>query len=375
MRGLLIRLSGTDSEAVAALRIIAYFDALVDSPSCDVQSLVRGAAALAECSVAVVTTDSRMVAFDPHGTAIETTSDGGDQVHSSRGDTGWLVGRDSAEWTDALILERLMVAVAAVEERLGRRLGRPTLGDPALLEIVISETAAMEDKARALGLMRLNAETPLRVFTVATVAGVDSAAAAVGLIARARTSRPTHVTVIDNVAIGLVQEPSMSSSLPADFRQALAARAESGQTGIRIRCGVSSLVSPLAGHTGWREAACALRFAVAGSPEQAVASYDALGPLTLLADISPELIRSQADVAALERLAATDGGAHDVAALEVYCQTGSLRAAALALHRHHSSVAARLAHIEDLLGWSLDSAEGRFRAQLSLLARRLASNS
>ncbi len=375
MRGLLIRLSDADNEAVAALRIIAYFDALVDNPSADVQSLVRGAAALAECAVVVVTADSRTVAFDPHGAAVEATYERGEQVHSSRGDTGWLVGRDPAEWTDALILERLMVAVAILEERLGRRLGRPTLGDPALLEIVISETAAIEDKARALGLIGLSTETPLRVFTVATTAGVDSAAAAVGLIARARTSRSAHVTVIDGVAIGLVQEPSMSSSLPADFRRALTARAESGQLGIEIRCGVSSLVAPLAGHTGWQEAACALRFAVTGSPEQAVASYDALGPLTLLADISPELIRSQADVAALERLAMTNGGAQDVAALEVYCQTGSLRAAAIALHRHHSSVAARLAHIEDLLGWSLDSGEGRFRAQLSLLARRLASNS
>jgi DNA-binding transcriptional LysR family regulator len=83
-------------------------------------------------------------------------------------------------------------------------------------------------------------------------------------------------------------------------------------------------------------------------------------------------LRAQGDVKALDVLAATSTGAADVAALEAFCRTGSLRQAAVTLHRHHSSVAARLAHVEDALGWRLDEPGDRFRARLALLARRLA---
>jgi PucR C-terminal helix-turn-helix domain len=58
-----------------------------------------------------------------------------------------------------------------------------------------------------------------------------------------------------------------------------------------------------------------------------------------------------------------------VATLEAFCRTGSLSQAAVAPHRHDSSVAGRLAHIEDALDWRLDELGDRFRARL---ARRLA---
>lgn len=62
-----------------------------------------------------------------------------------------------------------------------------------------------------------------------------------------------------------------------------------------------------------------------------------------------------------------------MAALEAFCRTGSLRKAAALLHLHHSSVADRLARVEDELGWRLDEPGDRFRARFALLARRLAS--
>jgi hypothetical protein len=88
--------------------------------------------------------------------------------------------------------------------------------------------------------------------------------------------------------------------------------------------------------------------------------------LALLAEVPPERLRAQPDVAALDALAATD-----VAALAAFCRTGSLRKAAAVLHLHHSSVAARLAHVEKELGWRLDEPDDRFRARFALLARRL----
>jgi sugar diacid utilization regulator len=95
----------------------------------------------------------------------------------------------------------------------------------------------------------------------------------------------------------------------------------------------------------------------------------------LLAEVPVERLRAQADVQALEALAATPTGALDVATLEAFCRSGSLRQAAAALHLHHSTVAARLAHVEAALGRRLDEPEDRFRARLAVLARRLASTS
>jgi hypothetical protein len=82
--------------------------------------------------------------------------------------------------------------------------------------------------------------------------------------------------------------------------------------------------------------------------------------------LPPERLRAQPDVAALDALPATD-----VAALEAFCRTGSLRKAAALLHRHHSCVADRLAHIENELGWRLDEPGDRFRARFALLTRQL----
>jgi DNA-binding PucR family transcriptional regulator len=49
-----------------------------------------------------------------------------------------------------------------------------------------------------------------------------------------------------------------------------------------------------------------------------------------------------------------------------------VRQAAGELHLHHSSVAARLTHVEKELGWRLRDPQDRFRAQLALYALRLA---
>ena len=50
MRGLLLRLSALDADAESAVRVIAYFDALV-ARSTDPAALVRATAALAECDL------------------------------------------------------------------------------------------------------------------------------------------------------------------------------------------------------------------------------------------------------------------------------------------------------------------------------------
>ncbi|MEO6700684.1 MAG: helix-turn-helix domain-containing protein [Jatrophihabitantaceae bacterium] len=375
MRGLLLRLAESDTEAAAALRIISYFDALIDHHNSDLRSLVRAAAALAECPAGLQTSEGELICFDQAGQPVRAVDHPAEVTTTGRGDRVWLLRPAALEPTDQLILERMALTVAVMIERRQRSIRKPSFGDPALVELVLSAREETADRTRAIGLLGLRSDLPLRVVALATPAGIDPAAAAVALLARARpATRSAHLTVLGGIAAALVQDRG-EQSLATDLCEALRARATAGPGQPRIRCGISRSGDPLAAHASWLQAASALKFAVHNSPEQAVASYDALGPLTLLAEIPPDRIASQPDVLALERLASTPHGAQDVEALDLFCQTGSFRAAAAALHLHHSSVAARLAHVEEALGWRLDTPEGRFRARLSLLARRLASNS
>ncbi|WP_345732153.1 helix-turn-helix domain-containing protein, partial [Cryptosporangium minutisporangium] len=187
-----------------------------------------------------------------------------------------------------------------------------------------------------------------------------------------------------------LQRRDGTGSPAADLRAALRDRAGESRatadatprrggapTSTGIRVGVGGNVDGLAAEASWAQARLALRFASpagapAADPGDAVVDHDALGPLALLAEIPTARLRDQPDVRALDALARTDSGALDVAALEAFCRTGSLRQAAAALYLHHSSVAARLAHVEDALGWRLDEPGDRFRAQLALWARKLA---
>jgi hypothetical protein len=106
--------------------------------------------------------------------------------------------------------------------------------------------------------------------------------------------------------------------------------------------------------------------------EAAVVEHEALGSLTLLAELPTDSIRSHPDVRALDQLCTVTGGELDLAILEAFCHAKSIRAAATALYLHHSSTAAHLLRIEQALGWRLDNPDGRFRASVALLARRLA---
>ena len=99
-----------------------------------------------------------------------------------------------------------------------------------------------------------------------------------------------------------------------------------------------------------------------------------LGALALLAEIPPEALRGNADVAAVDRLAAgarAGGTAGDLETLDAYCRTGSLRRAADLLHLHHSSVARRLEQLGRALDFDLTDPAGLTRAGLALAAWRL----
>jgi DNA-binding PucR family transcriptional regulator len=96
--------------------------------------------------------------------------------------------------------------------------------------------------------------------------------------------------------------------------------------------------------------------------------YEDLGAQALLAGLPAEDIAKLPDVLALDHLAAEP---QMLAVLTAVCTTSSIRQAATAIHRHHSSLSARLEHAQQTLGFPLDTQDGRFRLRLALVLRQL----
>lgn len=380
MKGLLLRLSALDADATTALRVIAHYEALLGARF-DAAALVRSTAGLAECTAGLEFADGRVVRFGPDGRAPaeefadEAVSADAELVPAGR---VWLErpGRQEGPF-DELVLEWMAIA-AQVLIGHAREEGPPHVADPALVELALSGREAVQDRARALRLLGMAPDRPLRVVAVRGASALDAGAAAVALFRRGGPASPATVRVaaLGTCGVALAQYRGSDAALPEQLREVLGQRVAAGRSRRswrlrELRLGVGRSMSGLEAGTSWAQACTALRFAVPGDPGQAVVDHGELGAVALLAEIPRKRLREQPDVRALGDFAAGEGGAAVIAALAAFCRTGSLRHAAQDLHLHHSSVAARLAHVEAALGWRLSEPADRFRAQLTLYAQRL----
>ncbi|WBB61604.1 helix-turn-helix domain-containing protein [Streptomyces sp. WMMC500] len=409
MKGLLVRLSSLDADAAAAVRVIAHFQALLSGGAVAPEVLVRSTAALAGCPAGLERggADGGVVRFGPDGARPGPGASGvsgpsgvvsGRRPVAPAGSV-WLERDGGPGPLDELVLEWMALAAGMSPPPPAP----PHVADPALVETVLSEREAVEDRVRALRLLGLGPERPLRVVAVAGGRDTDAGVAAVALLARGVPGATVRIAAMDALAAVLVQPAEeggagAAAELARDLSLAAAERvrargrgpAGAGNGGraapgagteaapVRecgARFGVGGEAPPVRAHLSWAQARTALRFAGAGGAGETVVDHDALGPLALLADVPAERLRADPGVRALAELAARDGGGSAVAALDAFCRTGSLRRAAAELHLHHSSVAARLARAEEALGGRLREPDDRLRARLALYAWRLATAS
>jgi hypothetical protein len=70
VKGLLLRLSAVDADAEAAVRVIAYFDALLEHRA-TLADLVRATAALAECPAGLERVGQPTIRFRPNGLPLD----------------------------------------------------------------------------------------------------------------------------------------------------------------------------------------------------------------------------------------------------------------------------------------------------------------
>ncbi len=349
MRALLLRLSALDADAEGAVRVIAVFDQLVRQ-HLGLNALARATAQLAECPVGLSDESGRLVRRAPDGSVM-----GGDRPTSATthpiegGGQVWLERSGEPLPLDQIVLERF-AAAAAIQRELESSTLPPRLGDPALVELVVSDVAAAAERSRALHLMGLQPTTPMRVLAVAG----DTPALPPYL-------DPVGHAPIENMHAVLVRGSGPVEPIP------------------QLRIGVGSTERADEAWRSWRRAQVAVRFAdvaaatggewLLGGP---VVDWNDLGGFAVLAEHVPaEEIAKIPDVQALDRLAASRSGPIVIATLHALCVNDSIRHAAVAMHLHHSSVTARLERAESELGFCVRTPSGRIRLALALTLRHL----
>ncbi|MDL4821478.1 helix-turn-helix domain-containing protein [Actinomadura opuntiae] len=340
MKGLLLRLSGLDADAENAVRVIGFFDRLIAGRASP-RALVRATATLAECPAGLA---------DPaRGVSLRSEPGAGAQERAVRefSETGrvWLERAGTPLPLDDIVLERFAIAAAVLLEN-----GRDEPDDAALVELVLSADAAEVDRSRALRTLRFEPAAPLHVLAVAgTGTGVQAVLGALGRDARAASPGRMHAVLTREVPAELERRPPHGA-----------------------RIGVGPALPGVEAPEAWRRARAALRFTTLGDGLPAVVRHDRLGGLAAVAArLRPADIAEVADVAALDRLAAEPHGDDVLEVLVAFCATGSTRKAAARVHRHHSTIAARLAQAERHLGFSFHAPGGRLRLELALLLRHL----
>ena len=313
-----MRLAALDADAGAALRVIAYFDSLTESRA-GLQSIVRGAAVLADCPARLDDEQRRLrIRVEPSGLSRLSADppDPGWPSTSIGSALLWLERAGPAGPVTAMVLERAAAAARAV---LDRTRGRGPATDPASVELVVDASAPSDVRRQAARRLGLPVDGPARAVA------------------------------LDDGRAAVVPATAVSSY---------------GRAGIGPAGPVDDLPSSYAA------ARIALRFAAEGTDEDpgaTVVRYDDLGGLVLLADSAGSA--PIADVRALEH--AASGAPWALPTLHAVADAISLRAAASALRVHHSTLQDRIAHAEHLLGWNVREPHGRLRLQLALALRRL----
>ncbi|TVL91087.1 helix-turn-helix domain-containing protein [Streptomyces sp. SAJ15] len=341
MEALAERLSHLDAHVHGAIRVVAFYDTLMRR-RVDLPALARASAGLAECVAGVrLHGTGRVIRFSPDGgdasaSTASASSTAPITLDEEEIGTVWLERPGPPSPLDDVLLDRLAIAAAAVVERYGP--ARTTMADPALVELAISSDNDEAARARALRLLGFPADLPVHVVAVRSRLPLDRIG---GLICPARPVKAAQLA-----DVGVILATTVD---PARFPPG-------------VRAGIGAAESP---DRSWREARTALRFTTSRQP---VVHHAGLGALGLLAQVPKDIARDNADVAAIARIAEN---AEDLATLDAYCATGSLRRAADLLHLHHSSVARRLEQIAKTLGVELTEPTGLVRARLALTAWRL----
>nr|WP_240973537.1 helix-turn-helix domain-containing protein [Nonomuraea sp. FMUSA5-5] len=368
---MLLRLSTLDTDAESAVRVIAYFDSLVRDHA-SVPALLKATARLTQCPVGLLdAATGRRTRVHADGT-IETRpvpagrTTGTPPVPASARELSsglgavWMERDGPAHGLDEIVLERYAAAAEVTLERAA--VLTQAARDPALVELVLSAETGDTERARALRLLGFDPATPLQALAIA----LPDAETAAGLRAMGHHVRAATIGDTEAVLVVTTLRPEPSAAARANLPPEPPGAARAGippELLAGARVGIGPELPGARAAESWAGARTALRFT---GPHDRVMRWSELGALALFADLPEQAIAALPDVRAMSRL-----GEESLLAVRALCLAGSIRGAAQAVHLHHSSLAARIARAESVLGFSLGDQPGRMRAHLALALVRL----
>ncbi|AQT81170.1 PucR protein [Mycolicibacterium litorale] len=361
-----LRIADLGSDIGSVQRLLAYFDQLAESAA-SIDAVLQAAAVTAGCAVGVRWASGTAISYDETGEMPAqrrpTSADGVDDMDV------WLDRRHSAHPLDSVFLGRLTFVIRLISERT-LRAELLHITDPALLEIVLSAREHPEDRARAVQLLGLSPDLDACVLAVAGLPESDALKAVSNQLDGLHTRSTTIGSITAVLCQGAIDTRVLSEALETAISQRFPPAVRSGNSGPWV--GVGAAGNLFAASASWHQALRALRFASSTGFGRRVVAFERLSSLELLADLPLERIYRNRDIARIAEIAATPAGAVEVDTLEAFLILGSLRRTATELHVHHSTVAARIAHIESLMGWDLSDPVERFLATLAVVIRRIA---
>lgn len=387
MRGLTKRAGDSDPEVAAALRIISAFDDLI-AQQADLDSFVRMAAELLDGDVRVsdmwndrscgygrdgspleveAMPEGILGALPPYGAAIVEGF-----LASSIQTAGGAIGvswatRPHLEWTelDAVVIERLSASVAIDSVQAHQqRLADQRVDAHALIALVTS------------GLSEVDARLALRRAQLPetgslTAIHVSSRLPAIGPQVSGRLVREIlvdHQVLARDAIIG--EAGLVVAVADPGFEVGLASIAESdAAASMSLVLGVGTPESPFHLARSWERSIQASILAPVAPQGTVICRHESLGALGLLAHIPSEEVTQLEDVLVLRKVMTAEND--DLRLLELYCESGSMRPVAQAMHLHHSSVDYRLKRLARDLGFDLGTSAGRLRALLAVKLLRI----
>jgi hypothetical protein len=355
MFGLLRRLSAVDVDAASAVRVIGFFDTLLEQRA-DIDLIMRQTATLAECPVGVRNADGQFCQrLEPGG----EPRFGGPPPAAQRyrfpsGDEVWLERAGDEHPLDDLVLERFAIAATVALGRGDRDVD--ALDQSALLQLAVN--ASTPDSARRRVLERLGLRPAATVHLLALAGPAERLDELSGRLSG------KHRAQVGGIRLLLATQPPPDMiTVPAGCRIGIAAPQPAADL-------------PQA----WQQARTALRFTLPSAHpappyppyHPPVVLFDSLGSFGPLAEaLTADQISRLPDVIVLDTLAQLPGGEEMLQTLEAVAATDSLRRAAAVLHMHHNSVAHRVTRAEQALGFSVADLYARPRLNLAIALRRI----
>ncbi|MEV0070384.1 helix-turn-helix domain-containing protein [Amycolatopsis sp. NPDC050768] len=336
VRELAGRMRAIDPGAGAALQVVAHFDALVEARA-GLEATVRAAAVLAGCAAGLVVPGRRLrVRVEPDGRRVDGEVAGlAVPLPGYAGALVW-VEREAddpgrAEF-DRVLVDRLAATVGIVLDRTGAGF---STGDPAAVELLVDATA---DEAARLAAARRLGLSPEGSFVVTVCAGGP---------------HPPGAARLGDLTVTI--DPA---GLPARAGPA-----------VRSASGPAVAVRDLS--LSYGRAVLALRLTAVDEPGPSHVDAAEVGGLLALAD-GCDSPAATVEVTHLERVLAAHPWA--LATLTAVAAEPSLRAAATALHVHHSTLQSRVDLLAQALAYGVATPAGRTRLTVALVLRRFRRN-